>query len=205
MKLCGKAGKLHLLHCKRSIPLMLLEWVFKSTRKTSNDFSYDLRSKLFLINQIEACNTVDPLYNILCFGIPPPQLQFVAFKWLPSNFVLAYNKFCLVHSFLEKKKKKCLALHDKLYFSLHSKFSGLLCDLFCYLNIIKLHCDSFGVSMFCDDRLDPFQFILCYCSNGMSEQKRILAYFQLSSFGLWLVTLFYEITHILPQQFLKKS
>lgn len=50
MKLCGKAGKLHLLHCKRSIPLMLLEWVFKSTRKTSNDFSYDLRSKLFLIN-----------------------------------------------------------------------------------------------------------------------------------------------------------
>lgn len=105
MKLCGKAGKLHLLHCKRSIPLMLLEWVFKSTRKTSNDFSYDLRSKLFLINQIEACNTVDPLYNILCFGVPPPQLQFVAFKWLPSNFVLAYNKFCLVHSFLGKKKK----------------------------------------------------------------------------------------------------
>lgn len=27
MKLCGKAGKLPLLYCKRSIPLMLLEWV----------------------------------------------------------------------------------------------------------------------------------------------------------------------------------
>lgn len=202
MKLCGKAGKLHLLHCKRNIPLMLLEWVFKSTRKTSNDFSYDLRSKLFLINQNEACNTVDPLYNILCFGVPPPQLQFVAFKWLPSNFVLTYKNFVLCTF---SKKKKCLALHDKLYFSLHSKLLWLLCDLFCYLNIIKLHCDSFDVSMFCDDQLDSFQFILCYCSNGKSEQKRILVYFQLSSFGLWLVTLFYKITHMLPQQFLKKS
>lgn len=133
MKLCGKAGKLHLLHCKRNIPLMLLEWVFKSTRKTSNDFSYDLRSKVFLINQTEACNTVDPLYNILCFGVPPPQLQFVAFKWLPSNFVLTYKNFVLCT--FSKKKKKSVWLYMT---SFTSVFIVNYCGYFVIFSVILI-------------------------------------------------------------------